>query len=441
MRSFVYGLAVAIGLWFASSGALPAQSFAFTTAAGLAGTNGAGSANGTNSTARFHEPGSVAVDGAGNLYVADTSNHTIRKVTRAGSNWVVTTIAGSAGASGTNDGANNAARFFFPYGIAVDAQTNLYVADTYNHTIRKITPSGTNWVVSTLAGTPGSHGTGDGPGYSAGFFNPYGVAVDSLGNVFVADTYNHTVRMLVPMGTNCSVSTLAGSAGTLGIADGSNSVARFQFPCGVAAGPGTNVYVADTYNSTIRRITPSGTNWVVTTLAGFAEFNGFADATNSSALFNFPFGVAVDSATNLYVVDTDNDAIRQLTAFGTNWVATTIAGSVTATGTNDGAGSAALFSAPQGLAVDAAGKLYVADTFNNTIRVGRLGFSLQAALQGGQLVLSWPAAATNYVLETKATLAPGPWTPVTTGVFLLSNTFVKTNSVVAGSGYYRLHKP
>jgi hypothetical protein len=417
-----------------------AQAYAFSTPAGLAGS--AGTADGTNGTVRFHGPGGVGVDSGGNVYVADTSNHTIRKVTPLGNSWVVTTIAGSAGATGTNDGANSTARFYSPHGIAVDSQTNLYVADTYNHAIRKITPVGTNWVVSTLAGTAGSHGTNDGPGSTASFYSPFGVAVDSVGNVVVADTDNHTIRLLVPMGTSCIVSTLAGLPLTIGIANGSNSVARFNYPSGVAVGAGTNVFVADTDNSMIRQIIPVGTDWVVTTLAGSAGSYGSNDGTNNNALFSFAYGLAVDGATNLYVADAfDNDTIRKITPIGTNWVVSTIGGSAGVSGSADGLGAAALFHQPESVAVDSGGNLYVADTFNHTVRLGRFGFLLQAALLGGKVVVSWPAAASNYVLETKGTVTSATtWTLVTTGVVLSGNSFYKTNSASVAPAFFRLHK-
>ena len=437
MRRLFCLTAAALGL--VAGDAARAQSYGFTTAAGVAGTGG--STDGTNSLALFREPGGVAVDAAGNIYIADTANHVIRKATPLGNSWAVTTIAGEAGASGTKDGTNNGARFFFPYGIAVDGQANLYVADTYNNTIRKITPMGTNWVVTTFAGTAGSHGSSDGAGYSAGFYLPYGVAADSLGNVVVADTYNHTIRLLVPVGTNCMVTTLAGAAGTNGMADGSNSVARFDSPGGVALTAGTNIYVADTYNHTVRRVTPVGTNWVVSTLAGFADFfGGFADGTNSAAQFDFPFGLAVDASTNIYVADTDNEAIRKISPVGTNWVVGTIGGLGTVSGASDGVGTAARFASPQGVSVDPLGNLYIADTSNNTLRFGRLGFALQASLIGGQLVLSWPITATNYVLQTKSPLTSVSWTPITTGIFVVGTNYVKTNSVPGPSAYYRLRK-
>ena len=148
----------------------------------------------------------MAVDGTGNVYVADSENSTLRKVTPAG---VVTTLAGTAGFPGSADGTGAAARFGFPAGVAVDGSGNVYVADTGNSTVRKVTPAG---VVSTLAGTAGSYGSADGTGAAARFNLPIGVAVDGSGNVYVADTYNDTLRKVTPAGV---VSTLAGTAGVL----------------------------------------------------------------------------------------------------------------------------------------------------------------------------------------------------------------------------------
>jgi streptogramin lyase len=320
----------------------------------LAGTAGSfGSADGTGSAARFYTPTGVAVDGSGNVYVADYRNHTIRKITPAG---VVTTLAGTAGSFGSADGTGSAARFDNPYGVAVDASGNVYVADRNNHTIRKITPAG---VVTTLAGTAGSSGSADGTGSAARFNYPYGVAVDGSGNVYVADTYNHTIRTITPAGV---VTTLAGTAGSVGSADGTGSAARFYYPQGVAVDGSGNLYVADLGNHTIRKITPAG---VVTTLAGTAGSSGSADGTGSAARFYLPYGVAVDSSGNVYVADTHNNTIRKITPAG---VVTTLAGTAASFGSADGTGSAARFNYPYGVAVDGSGNVYVADPGNNTIR-------------------------------------------------------------------------
>ena len=322
-----------------------------TTLAGLAGN--AGSANGTGSSARFSAPEGVAVDSAGNVYVAENSNHTIRKVTPGG---VVTTLAGLAGSYGSADGTGSNARFYYPRGVAADSAGNLYVADTYNRTIRKVTPGG---VVTTLAGVAGSYGSADGTGSAAQFYVPYGVAVDSAGNVYVADSCNGTIRKVTPAGV---VTTLAGLAESYGSADGSGSLARFAAPCGVAVDSAGNVYVGDTGNETIRKITPGG---VVTTLAGLAGSYGSADGTGSGARFSDPRGVALDSAGNVYVADFFNHTIRKVTPGG---VVTTLAGLAGSHGSDDGTGSAARFYHPWGVAVDSAGNVYVAEYMNHTIR-------------------------------------------------------------------------
>ena len=226
-------------------------------------TNGSGSVNSNaavltvtaTALAGFNIPTGVAVDSAGNVYVADQGNHTIRKITPAG---VVSTLAGLAGSAGSTDGTGSAARFFQPLGVAVDAAGNVYVADTNNQTIRKITPAG---VVSTLAGLANSQGSTDGTGSAARFFAPTSVAVDAVGDVYVADDSNHTIRKITPAGV---VSTLAGLAGSAGFADGTGSAARFNNPSGVTVDAAGNAYVADSDNSAIRKITPAG---VVTTFA------------------------------------------------------------------------------------------------------------------------------------------------------------------------------
>jgi hypothetical protein len=322
-----------------------------TTLAGLA--RSGGSADGTGSAARFHGPSGVAVDGAGNVYVGDTGNNTIRKITPDG---VVTTLAGLAGSHGSTDGTGSAARFYNPSGVAVDGAGNVYVADAYNNTIRMITPGA---VVTTLAGLAGNHGSADGTGSAARFYNPSGVAVDRAGYVYVADYGNSTIREITPFRV---VRTLAGLAGSQGSDDGTNSAARFDEPSGVAVDGAGNVYVADTFNYIIRKITPGG---MVTTLAGTAGFSGSADGTGTSSYFDDPSSVAVDGSGNVYVADSVNNTIRKITSGG---VVTTAAGLTTSVGSADGTNSAARFNNPGDVAVDASGNVYVADTGNATIR-------------------------------------------------------------------------
>ncbi len=336
-----------------------------TTLAGTAGSSG--SADGTGAAARFWNPEGVAVDGSGNVFVADSWNNTIRKITPSG---VVTTLAGGANQTcGSADGTGAAASFCIPTGVAVDGTGNIFVADSYNNTIRKITASG---VVTTLAGTAGSHGSVDGTGAAASFSmsfdpaqnsflagTPSGVAVDGAGNVFVADWGNNNIRKITPRGV---VTTLAGSADqSPGSADGTGAAASFNWPEGVAVDGSGNVFVADSRNNTIRRITPAG---VVTTLAGTAGSWGSADGTGAAARFNGPSGVAVDGAGNVFVADSDN-TIRKITP---TRAVTTFAGTADSTGSSDGTGATARFSSPSGVAVDGAGNVFVADSGNNTIR-------------------------------------------------------------------------
>jgi len=350
-----------------------------------AGGNSAGSADGTGTSAQFNAPQCVAVDGVGNAYVADPKNNLIRKVSPGG---VVTTLAGIAGIAGSADGQGATAQFNNPAGVAVDGSGNVYVADCNNQTIRKITPGGS---VATLAGTAGSagYGSADGTGSAAQFKYPQGVAVDVSGNVYVADTENDTIRKITQNGV---VTTLAGTPDAKGSADGTGSTALFILPMGVAVDGAGNIYVADYGDSTIRKVTPAG---VVTTLAGNAGNIGSADGTGSAALFGLPQGVAVDSAGNVYVADASNDAIRKITPGG---AVTTLAGVPRVPGGADGTGSAARFNYPTSVAVDTKGNVYVADTDNNTIRVGDLNlpFTVQPQSEtsnAGSTVVFTAAAA------------------------------------------------
>ena len=330
------------------SGTGPVFNFIYTiTVSTLAGSGTPGFTDGNGSTAQFNSPSGVATDVQGNIYVADYNNNRIRKITQAG---VVSTLAGS-GTAGFADGNGSTAQFNGPFGIATDTHGNIYVADFVNQRIRKISPAG---VVSTLAGsTPGFT---DGSGISAQFSYPTGVAADGQGNIYVADSFNQRIRKISPAGV---VSTLAGSI--YGFADGNGSTAQFKYPEGVATDVQGNIYVGDQTNNRIRKITPAGD---VSTFAGSTQ--GFADGNGTSAKFYAPLGVATDARGDIYVADSFNQRIRKISPAGE---VITLAGTA-AGGFADGSGSAAEFNAPAGVATDAQGnKIYVADTQNNRIRL------------------------------------------------------------------------
>ena len=300
----------------------------------LAGSGVAGFLNATGTAAQFKSPEDVAVDVSGNVYVGDRNNNRIRKITPSG---VVTTFAGST--QGYTEGTGTFAKFNNIYSVAVDGSGNVYVADAGNNRIRKITPTG---VVTTLAGS-GTAGYADGTGAAAQFNFPTGVAVDGSGNVYVAESVNHRIRKISPTGV---VTTFAGS-GTAGFADGTGTSAQFNAPSDVAVDVSSNVYVADHNDNIIRKISPSG---VVTTLT-FPTL----DKTR---------GVAVDGSGNVYFGDIFNHRIRKISPSG---VVTTLAGSGTA-GYSDGAGTSAQFNFPSGVEVDGSGNVYVADAVNHRIR-------------------------------------------------------------------------
>lgn len=304
----------------AQTGGVPANRGKVSTLAGTAGSEG--SADGLGAAARFNYPAGVAVDRAGTVYVAETGNHTIRKITAAGK---VSTLAGKAGVTGNTNGKGVVARFIYPMGVAVARAGTVYVADQFNNTIRKITAGRE---VGILAGSKESVlGSVNGVDTVARFHAPYAVAVDAVGNVYVADFANSTIRKITAGGR---VSTLAGKAGSEGSTDGKGTVARFKNPMGVAVDAKGTVYVADMSNSIIRKITATGE---VSTLAGVARVTGSTNGKGTVAHFKYPGGVAVDAAGTVYVADTGNNAIRKITVGG---VVSTLAGTPGSEGSADG---------------------------------------------------------------------------------------------------------
>lgn len=311
----------------------------------FAGNGEAAFANGTGTSAKLYYPRDLAFDQSGNLLVADSENRCIRKITPNGE---VSTFAEST-TYGFVDGPAATAKFINPTGLAFDQAGNLFVVDAGNRRIRKITPSG---VVSTFAGS-GETAFADGIGTSASFKSLSGLAIDKTGNLFVCDEYR--IRRITPSGV---VSTFAGS-GTYGSSDGPVTSATFYYPSALAFDQAGNLFVADSSNHRIRKITPTGE---VSTFAGSSE--GFADGMRASAAFKYPYGLAFDQSGNLFVADGINHRIRKVSPDG---AVTTIAGSGTGAYA-DGTGISARFWSPYGLAFDQLGNLFVADGSNHRIR-------------------------------------------------------------------------
>ena len=307
------------------------------------------SLNKVDSLPSFDSPTGIALDAAGNIYVADYGNNLIRKISTTG---VVSTLAGT-GTQGAINATGVLASFNRPTGIAMDAQGNLYVADAGNNLIRKITQAA---LVTTLAGGDTTGTVNNGQGAAASFFDPLGLAIDGSGNIYVADAGNNLIRKITPDGT---VSTLAGNGNTV-TDNGTLSATSFNNPTGVALDGAGNLYVANYLNNNILQVTSAG---AVNAFAGTGD-PGAVNGPANAATFYFPNNVAVDASNNIYVSDGVNNLIRKITPDGT---VSTLAGSG-AVGAIDSTGTAASFNGPAGLAVDAAGNVYVADANNNLIR-------------------------------------------------------------------------
>lgn len=315
--------------------------YSFSTFAGAGGQEGL--VNGTGTAARFNGPGGIGLDASGNLYVADGGNWVIRKITPAG---VVTTFANLYTYEGASD-------------VKVDANGNVFATAFLMNVVLKISPDGT---VSVFAGTVGVTGSADGTGAAAEFNGPGGLAIANDGTLYVTDGGNNTVRKITPDGI---VTTIAGTAGTQGSADGTGAAASFYEPSGLALDSAGNLFVADSGNNTIRKITAAG---AVTTFAGSPRVEQIAqDGTGAAASFAHPGFLAFDASGNLLVTDGASQLIRRITPAA---VVSTAAGTAGEPGGNDGSGSAAAFDGPSGIVIDASGNIYVSDAVGNTIRKG-----------------------------------------------------------------------
>lgn len=289
----------------------------------------------------FRNPVGLTVDASGNIYVADYGNNLIRKISTDG---IVSTIAGDSTRSGSSDGMGNNASFNGPAGIVVDASGNLYITDSGNNLIRKISNSG---LVSTIAGGD-TLAMANGTGAGASFFQPLGISLDASGNLYVADAGNNAIRLITPAGVVSTFST------------NTDSTSFFNNPTGVIVDASNNVYVANYLNNNILKINSTGQ---LNIFAG--NFTaGSNNGPDSTASFYLPNSIVADGNSNIYIADGINNLIRKITPDGQ---VSTFAGSGQA-GNIDSTGTAASFNGPSGLAVDALGNIYVADTNNNLIR-------------------------------------------------------------------------
>lgn len=306
---------------------------------------GYGYLDGSGLVAQFKTPRGICIDSQGNIFIADSGNNRIRKIEPSG-NHTVTTFAGS-GVEGYADGIGiNAA--LTPNVMCIDSQDNLYVTDWWNFKIRKITPTG---VVTTVAGT--TQGFADGNANTAQFSYLEGICIDAQGNLYVADGGNNRIRKITPAGV---VSTVAGS--TSGYQDGVGTNAKFDYPSGICIDANNNLFVCEAFGYKIRKINSLG---IVSTIAGSTW--GTADGQGMAAQFNYPTSICIDGLGNLFVADSFNNRIRKITPSG---LVSTYSGSIQ--GSLDGDLSTALFDKPTHLIFDTSYNLYITEIGNHKIR-------------------------------------------------------------------------
>ncbi len=385
---------------------------------------------GAATAARLRQPYGVAVDAAGNLYIADEFNHRIRKVDTGGA---ISTVAGSGTEGYSGDGGlATATQLNTPTGVAVDAAGNLYIADQNNQRIRKVDTGG---AITTVAGTGGYGYSGDGVAATAAqLYGPYGVAVDAAGNLHIADTLNNRIRKVDTGGV---ITTVAGSGTKGGTAA---TAAQLRHPRGVAVDAAGNLYIADTLNQRIRKVDTGG---AITTVAGTGTsgYSGDGGAATAAQLYK-PSGVAVDAAGNLYIADFRNNRIRKVDTGG---AISTVAGTgESGDGGDGGAATAAQLTWPQGVAVDSTGNLYIADTSNRRIRkvLPPVRVTLAAApgtiTSGQSATLTWssPDAVSAAIDNGIGTVSPATGgtvevTPTETTAYTVTVTFADDSTATA----------
>ena len=327
------------------------------------GTAGYSGDNGSALNAELQYPTCVAMDSKWNVYVADYYNNRIRKI--AASTGVITTVAGNGTAGYSGDGGvATSAELNYPSCVAVDGSGNIYIADTSNNRVRKVTAS--TGIITTVAGN-GTYGYGGDGGTATNAYLalPSGVTADTCGNIYLADTGNNRIRKIV--GSTGNISTAAGN-GTAGYGGdgGAATSAKLNYPNGIAVDSSCNLYIADTSNERIRKVTISTGNISTVAGNGTVGFSGDGGAATSAEL-GYPYGVVIDSSSNIYIADNNNNRIRKVTASSGN--ISTIAGNGVQGYSGDGASAtSAKMNGPWDVAVDSSGNVYIADEGNSRIR-------------------------------------------------------------------------
>lgn len=323
---------------------------------GIAGYSGDG---GAATAAKINSPSGSATDAAGNVYISESGSHVIRKISPSG---IITTAVGTGVAGYSGDGgAASMAKINNPNKILIDGTGNLYISDFSNNVVRKVSTSG---IITTIAGTGMGGYSGDGgPATAANLFQPADIAFDASNNLYIADYVNYRIRKVSTAGI---ISTYAGSgtAGSLGDG-GPATAAQFHFPYRVIFDESDNLFIADAYNNKIRKVTPSG---IISTFAGTGTpaFSGDGGPATAAELAN-PVGIAFDGTGNMYIADDYNNRIRKISTTG---IISTFAGTGTAGYFGDGGpASAAQLNEPRDLTIDAAGRMYISDDYNDRVRI------------------------------------------------------------------------
>ncbi|HEY1170146.1 MAG TPA: NHL repeat-containing protein [Verrucomicrobiae bacterium] len=385
-----------------------------------------GYVNGPLSAAKFNDPAGLVFDAQGNLFVADSRNHVIRKVAMDGT---VSLLAGTVGQAGFANGSGSGVKFDTPFGLTIAGDGALLVADTGNHILRRVAMNG---AVTTYAGLAGTPGNTNGPLSQARFHSPLGLKRDAAGNVWVADSGSHTIRKITSTGI---VELAAGTPDVWGAVDGAAASAKFNGPVDVAVAADGRVFISDGFNHVIRCL---GTNGMVTTLAGQTGVADWTDGLGFQARFWNPAGLAFDHAGNLYVADSRNHVLRKITRDG---MVSTVSGWGRQAGLMDGVNGAGKYFNPYGLAFDAKGNLVVSDSYNQTLRQVFVPFTVRVEANVNVRQIKWSGViGQRYQLQYKTALDSSAWLNLDTPVLASTQEITVMDASGTERRFYRVLK-